>query len=298
MVNTTSTVAEVSEDDRGVVSQAAMDTVPRLATIITTAGSDDNTCDQTTTANLPDGIGASIYGGLNTNSTQSLVAAQPKDTAISAAVETVVEENNKKIISHAPTPTADVFIEHDNSTNPPTTTDGGTTNDDNTKQEKGISLQELIYAASSYHAVVKPVSVTMILTALAVMYINTDATKEAGEQALAQTYQRYTISDDQSAATSLGLGLVNALVSKSDCNLCTAILCSVYIVHLFLTNHFLFLILKDYCVCDRCHDICIGIIIQVQMYEDISWLYGSGKLPTIRISWRANVQCCYSKVQP
>jgi len=258
MMNTT-TVAEVSEDDGGDVSQAVLNTVPRLATIIT-AG-DDSCEDQTT--NLPSGIGASIYGGLNTKSTQSLVAAQTKDAAISPSVETVVEENvNEKIISHAPAPTADDFIENDSSAHSPTTTDGGTTNDNNTKNEKGISLQELIYAASSYHAVVKPVSVTMVFTALAVMYINTDATKKAGEQALAQTYQRYTISDDQSAATSLGLGLVNALVSKSDCNL-YHILCSVYIVHLFITNHFLFLILKDYCVCDRCHDICIGIIIQV-----------------------------------
>ena len=232
MVNTTA-IVEVSEDDGGDVSQAVIDAVPRLAKIITTG--DDSCEDQTT--NLPDGIGASLYGGLNTNSTQSLVATiQPKDTANSAAVETVAEENSKTVISHAPTPTADVFIENDSSAHSPTT-DGGTTNredDNDTKQEKGISLQELIYAASSYHAVVKPVSVTMILTALAVMYINTNATKEAGEQALAKTYQRYTISDDQSAATSLGLGLVNALVSKSDCNLYhTAILCSVYIVHLF-----------------------------------------------------------------
>ena len=217
MVNTTA-IAEVSEDDGGDVSQAVIDAVPRLAKIIT---ADDNSCEDQTT-NLPSGIGASIYGGLNTKSTQSLVASQPKDAAISAAVETVVEENSKTVISHAPTPTADVFIENDSSTHPPTTTDGGTTNgedNNNSKNEKGISLQELIYAASSYHAVVNPVSITMILTALAVMYINTDATKEAGEQALAQTYQRYTISDDQSAATSLGLGLVNALVSRSDGNL-------------------------------------------------------------------------------
>ena len=100
MINTT-TVAEVSEDDGGYVSQAIVDTVPRLAKIIT---ADDNSCgeeDQTT--NLPSGIGASIYGGLNTNSTQSLVEAQPKDAANSAAVETVVEENNETVISHAPT---------------------------------------------------------------------------------------------------------------------------------------------------------------------------------------------------
>lgn len=52
----------------------------------------------------------------------------------------------------------------------------------------------------------------MILTALAVMYINTDQTRAAGEAALARTYQVFTISDDQSAAKKASLGLVNSFV--------------------------------------------------------------------------------------
>ena len=80
------------------------------------------------------------------------------------------------------------------------------------EEEEGISLEEIIYAAASYSAVLKPVSITMILASLAVMYINTEETKAAGEQALDQSYQVFTISDDQSAATSLGLGLVNSLI--------------------------------------------------------------------------------------
>ncbi|KAL9183467.1 hypothetical protein ACHAXT_004323 [Thalassiosira profunda] len=83
------------------------------------------------------------------------------------------------------------------------------------KEEKGISLQELIYGASSFHAIVAPVSITMILSAVAVLYINTPETKAAGEQALDSTYQVFTISDDQSAATSIGLGLVNSLIIVS-----------------------------------------------------------------------------------
>ncbi|KAL7529720.1 hypothetical protein ACHAXR_003119, partial [Thalassiosira sp. AJA248-18] len=83
---------------------------------------------------------------------------------------------------------------------------------DNNKEDRGISLQELIYGASSFHAVVKPVSVTMLLAALSVIYINTEATKAAGEQALEQTYQVFSISDDHSTATSLGLGLINSLI--------------------------------------------------------------------------------------
>ena len=63
-------------------------------------------------------------------------------------------------------------------------------------------MQELIYGAASFHAVVKPVSITMILTVLAVMYINTEKTKEAGEQALANTYQVFTIAEEQSVPNS------------------------------------------------------------------------------------------------
>ncbi|KAL7453792.1 hypothetical protein ACHAWC_005440 [Mediolabrus comicus] len=52
----------------------------------------------------------------------------------------------------------------------------------------------------------------MILTALSVYYINTPATKAAGEKALDQTYQVFTISENQSAAINLGYGLINSLI--------------------------------------------------------------------------------------
>jgi presenilin 1 len=52
----------------------------------------------------------------------------------------------------------------------------------------------------------------MILAALAVQYVNTDATRATGEAVFDQTYQIFTLSNDQSAVTNLGLGLVNALV--------------------------------------------------------------------------------------
>jgi len=81
-----------------------------------------------------------------------------------------------------------------------------------TTNNEGISLEELIYATSSFHAIIQPVSITMILTALSVHYINTPATKAAGEAQLAQTYQVFTISEDTSAMASLGLGLANSLI--------------------------------------------------------------------------------------
>mmetsp|Transcript_14865 Transcript_14865/g.21106 ORF Transcript_14865/g.21106 Transcript_14865/m.21106 type:complete len:660 (+) Transcript_14865:85-2064(+) len=87
-----------------------------------------------------------------------------------------------------------------------------TTNNDETSSNEGISLEELIYATASFHAIVQPVCITMILTALSVHYINTPATKAAGEQQLAQTYQVFTISEDTGAMASLGLGLVNSLI--------------------------------------------------------------------------------------
>ncbi|KAL3803469.1 hypothetical protein HJC23_014017 [Cyclotella cryptica] len=77
-----------------------------------------------------------------------------------------------------------------------------------------ISMEELIYGASSFHAIVKPVSLTMILSSLAVIYINTDQTKAQGEQTL-KMYQAFSITEDQSSATSLGLSLVNALIIVS-----------------------------------------------------------------------------------
>ncbi|KAL7516714.1 hypothetical protein ACHAWX_001696 [Stephanocyclus meneghinianus] len=77
-----------------------------------------------------------------------------------------------------------------------------------------MSMEEFIYGASSFHAIVKPVSLTMLLSSLAVIYINTDETKAQGEQTL-EMYQAFSITEDQSSATSLGLSLVNALIIVS-----------------------------------------------------------------------------------
>ena len=98
------------------------------------------------------------------------------------------------------------------------TANNNNASDDKDEGEEGegvgrsISLQELIYATSSFHAIIRPVSITMILTAISVYYINTPATKAAGEKALDQTYQVFTISDNQSAALNLGYGLINSLI--------------------------------------------------------------------------------------
>ena len=179
----------VSDPENGVGN--AIEAAPRienaLRTIIDNSEADENP----TTTDIPDSIGATIAGGLS-KSVRSLFTRNKSSTQASTDTES---SNN-------------------NNSAGPNTKDNNSSNDDNNKneEEKGISLQELIYGASSFHAVFKPVCITMILASLAVIYINTDATKEAGEAALDQTYQVFTLSEEQSAGTNLGLGLVNGLI--------------------------------------------------------------------------------------
>lgn len=75
-----------------------------------------------------------------------------------------------------------------------------------------VSLEDFLYASESYWAIVKPVSVTMILAALAVVEIETEESKEAAESGL----KAYTVYDDDDQNTSnsekFGESLINALV--------------------------------------------------------------------------------------
>lgn len=68
----------------------------------------------------------------------------------------------------------------------------------------------------------------MILAALAVHYVNTEQTREAGEKALARSYQVFDISEEQSAATSIGLGLINSLIIVSGIGMMTFVLVLLY----------------------------------------------------------------------
>ena len=180
----------VSDPENGVGN--AIEAAPRIENALRTIiDNSDNADENPTTIDIPESIGATIAGGLS-KSVRSLFAKNKSSTQAS----TDTESNNN------------------NNSAGPNTKDNNSSNDDNNKneEEKGISLQELIYGASSFHAVFKPVCITMIFASLAVIYINTDATKEAGEAALDQTYQVFTLSEEQSAGTNLGLGLVNGLI--------------------------------------------------------------------------------------
>lgn len=77
-----------------------------------------------------------------------------------------------------------------------------------------LSLEELLYSSASYHAIAIPVSITMILSALAVAYINTDESMQQGEQALSGTYEAFdnTAGGEATIAQTLGISLLNALI--------------------------------------------------------------------------------------
>ena len=78
-----------------------------------------------------------------------------------------------------------------------------------------VSESEISYSIESFNAVVTPVTITMVASALAVVFINTEETIESGEEAFASTYQILNVSNDQSAAQNLGNSLVNTLAIVS-----------------------------------------------------------------------------------
>mmetsp|Transcript_1529 Transcript_1529/g.1645 ORF Transcript_1529/g.1645 Transcript_1529/m.1645 type:complete len:574 (+) Transcript_1529:76-1797(+) len=99
-------------------------------------------------------------------------------------------------------------------------------NNENASQsnEVTISLEELMYSSSSYHAIVKPVFMTMILAALAVTFVQTPSSSRTLETAMANSYTVFDVSDDdtddgggshRSNAGKLGLSLINGLIMVS-----------------------------------------------------------------------------------
>eukprot|EP00978_Attheya_sp_CCMP212_P032775 scaffold129474_cov61-Attheya_sp.AAC.4 len=84
-------------------------------------------------------------------------------------------------------------------------------NNTNNEEEAEMSLEELLYSASSYHAIAKPVTLTMILSAMAVIFINTPETIEQGAEQLGSFYTVFSTADSQAQgdnATTLGLSLM------------------------------------------------------------------------------------------
>jgi presenilin 1 len=93
--------------------------------------------------------------------------------------------------------------------------DDDSEDDDEEESDLTISMDELLYSASSYHAIAQPVSLAMILSALAVVLINNDDSREAGQQAMANAYEVWSMNGSSSNEHLLALSLANALVMVS-----------------------------------------------------------------------------------
>ena len=85
---------------------------------------------------------------------------------------------------------------------------------DEEDEDQALSLSELLYSTNSFHAIVRPVSATMILAALSAVYINDQESIEMGAEQLASAYNYWDIdnSGDASNGKNLIASLGNALV--------------------------------------------------------------------------------------
>jgi presenilin 1 len=90
----------------------------------------------------------------------------------------------------------------------------GEDDDDESYIEREMTLQELMYSSSSFYAIVVPVSIAMILSALAVVFINTETTLAKGAEDMAASYQYFDTSNATTFDT-LMLSLMNSLIMVS-----------------------------------------------------------------------------------
>ncbi len=79
-------------------------------------------------------------------------------------------------------------------------------------EDPPLSLEELLYSASSYHAIIQPVASTMILAALASVYINDDASRAMGAEQFASAYNVWTVDSDNGVGGNLLASVGNTLV--------------------------------------------------------------------------------------
>jgi hypothetical protein len=82
--------------------------------------------------------------------------------------------------------------------------------------EGDLSLNELMYSAHSFHVISLPVTITMVLAAMAVTYINTPETIAQGEQLMSQAYHVWKVdAETDSTSKQLALDFANSLVIVS-----------------------------------------------------------------------------------
>ena len=82
---------------------------------------------------------------------------------------------------------------------------------DHDENDNDDTLSKYLFCFGSFHAVFAPVSICMIVSALAVVYLNTDETRQAGAEAFSQTYEVFDLEDSntkQNVLASLGNTLI------------------------------------------------------------------------------------------
>mmetsp|Transcript_5538 Transcript_5538/g.12620 ORF Transcript_5538/g.12620 Transcript_5538/m.12620 type:complete len:642 (-) Transcript_5538:74-1999(-) len=85
--------------------------------------------------------------------------------------------------------------------------------EDGEEEDMAFSLNELMYSAHSFHVICFPVSITMILAALAVTYVNTPETIRQGEALMSQAYHVWKVDgENDSTSKQLVLDFANGLV--------------------------------------------------------------------------------------
>jgi presenilin 1 len=86
--------------------------------------------------------------------------------------------------------------------------------DSEDSEEYEMSMGELLYSTSSYYAIAKPVTLAMVLSALAVVNVNNDYTRAQGQQAMASAYEVFDVNSGGSGQA-FALSMANALIMVS-----------------------------------------------------------------------------------
>jgi presenilin 1 len=115
-------------------------------------------------------------------------------------------DSSNEAFADNPAPGADEYPDSDCSYS----TDGS--DDDDDEEDLELSLSNLLYSIGSFHVIVTPVAITMILAALSAVFVNNDETMEAGEEQFATAYNVWKI-DDSAGGASNGVHLAASIVN-------------------------------------------------------------------------------------
>ena len=129
------------------------------------------------------------------------------------ASSSATNNNNNNSATNDAARTSTTTTTNNNDANTTTTNTTTSPNNENTNNNTiKLSSNSLLYCVESYYGVYFPVCVTMILSSLAVLYINTDETRQQGEQLYQDSYTVIDTSSENSTTTNLLASITNTLV--------------------------------------------------------------------------------------